>query len=71
VGPRAVLDVVKKRKIHSPRRESNPRTPIVQAVAQRRLGGRKENKAGKNEQEMKKERKNNEKMIEKIGRHKK
>jgi hypothetical protein len=28
VGPRAVLDVMVKRKIPSPRRESNPRTPI-------------------------------------------
>jgi hypothetical protein len=35
VGPRAVLDAVVKRKIPSPRRESNPTTPIVQAVAQR------------------------------------
>jgi hypothetical protein len=35
VGPRAVLDAVMKRKIPSPRRESNPRTPIVQPVAQR------------------------------------
>jgi hypothetical protein len=35
VGPRAVLDAVVKRKIPSPRRESNPRTPIVQPVAQR------------------------------------
>jgi hypothetical protein len=35
VGPRAVLDAVVKRKIPSPRRESNPRTPIVQSVAQR------------------------------------
>jgi hypothetical protein len=35
VGPRAVLDVVVKRKIPSHRRESNPRTPIVQPVAQR------------------------------------
>jgi hypothetical protein len=33
VGPRAVLDVVVKRKIPSPRRESKPRTPIVQSVA--------------------------------------
>jgi hypothetical protein len=33
-GPRAVLDAVM-RKIPSPRRESNPRTPIVQPVAQR------------------------------------
>jgi hypothetical protein len=35
VDPRAVLDAVVKRKIPSPRRESNPRTPIVQPVAQR------------------------------------
>jgi hypothetical protein len=35
VGPRAVLDAVVKRKIPSPRRESKPRTPIVQPVAQR------------------------------------
>jgi hypothetical protein len=35
VGPRIVLDAVVKRKIPSPRRESNPRTPIVQPVAQR------------------------------------
>jgi hypothetical protein len=35
VGPRAVLDAVVKRKIPSPCRESNPRTPIVQPVAQR------------------------------------
>jgi hypothetical protein len=35
VGPRAVPDAVVKRKIPSPRRESNPRTPIVQPVAQR------------------------------------
>jgi hypothetical protein len=35
VGSRAVLDTVVKRKIPSPRRESNPRTPIVQPVAQR------------------------------------
>jgi hypothetical protein len=34
VGPRAVLDAVVKRKIPSPRREPNPRTPIVQLVAQ-------------------------------------
>jgi hypothetical protein len=34
VGPRAVLDIaVVKRKIPSTRRESNPRTPIVQPVA--------------------------------------
>jgi hypothetical protein len=35
VGPRAFLDAVVKRKIPSPRRESNLRTPIVQPVAQR------------------------------------
>jgi hypothetical protein len=35
VGPRAVLEAVVKRKIPSPRRESNPRTPIVQPVALR------------------------------------
>jgi hypothetical protein len=34
-GPRAVLDAAVKRKIRSPRRESNPRTPIFQPVAQR------------------------------------
>jgi hypothetical protein len=33
VGPRAVLDAVVKRKIPSPCRELNPRTPIVQPVA--------------------------------------
>jgi hypothetical protein len=33
VGPRAVLDAVVKRKIPSPRRESNPKIPIVQPVA--------------------------------------
>jgi hypothetical protein len=32
VGPRAVLDAVVKRKIPSPLRESNPRTPIGQPV---------------------------------------
>jgi hypothetical protein len=32
VGPRAVLEVVVKRKIPSPRRESNRRTPIIQTV---------------------------------------
>jgi hypothetical protein len=35
VGPRDVLDAVVKRIRPSPRRESNPRTPIVQPVAQR------------------------------------
>jgi hypothetical protein len=35
VGPRAVLDTEVKRKIPSPRRESNLRTQIVQPVAQR------------------------------------
>jgi hypothetical protein len=33
VGPRAILDAVVKRKIPSPYRELNPRTPIVQPVA--------------------------------------
>jgi hypothetical protein len=35
VSPRAILDAVVKRKSPSPRRESNPRTPIVQPVGQR------------------------------------
>jgi hypothetical protein len=35
VGPRTVLDAVVKRKIPIPRRKSNPRTPIVQHIAQR------------------------------------
>jgi hypothetical protein len=34
VGFRAVLDAMVKRKIPSPRRESNPTTPIVQPIAQ-------------------------------------
>jgi hypothetical protein len=34
MGPRAGLNTVVKRKIPSPRRESNSRTPIVQPVAQ-------------------------------------
>jgi hypothetical protein len=34
VGSRAILDAVVKREILSPRRESKPRTPIVQPVAQ-------------------------------------
>jgi hypothetical protein len=39
VGPTAVLDIaVVKRKIPSSRRESNPRTPIVQPVAQSLYG---------------------------------
>jgi hypothetical protein len=33
VGPGAVLDAVIKRKIPSPRRDSNPKTRIVQPVA--------------------------------------
>jgi hypothetical protein len=33
VGTRAFLDAVVKRKTPSPRRDSNPRTPIVQPVA--------------------------------------
>jgi hypothetical protein len=32
VGPRAILDVVAKRKISSPLQESNPRTLIVQTI---------------------------------------
>jgi hypothetical protein len=35
VGLLAILEAVVKRKIPNPRRESNPRTPIVQPVAQR------------------------------------
>jgi hypothetical protein len=35
VGPRAGLDMVSKRKIPSPRSESNPNHPIVQPVASR------------------------------------
>jgi hypothetical protein len=35
VGLRAVLDAAVKRKIPSPRRESNPRNPIVHPIAQR------------------------------------
>jgi hypothetical protein len=35
VGLRAVLDAVVKRKILSTRRESNPRTPIIQTVDKR------------------------------------
>jgi hypothetical protein len=34
VGPRAVLDVVVKRKIPSSHQELNPRTLIIQPVAQ-------------------------------------
>jgi hypothetical protein len=33
VGLRAVLDTVVKRRILSPRQESNPRSPIVQPIA--------------------------------------
>jgi hypothetical protein len=32
LGPRAILDAVVKRKIPSPRRESNPRTPLLQPI---------------------------------------
>jgi len=32
VGPRAVPDTVVKRKIPSPRWESNPQTPVVQSL---------------------------------------
>jgi hypothetical protein len=39
VGLRAVLDAVMKRKIPSPRRESYPRTPIVQPVTQHYTDG--------------------------------
>jgi hypothetical protein len=35
VGSRAVLNAVVKRKFPSPRRESNPGTPIAQPVTQR------------------------------------
>jgi hypothetical protein len=35
MDPCFVLDAVMKRKIPSPRRESNPKTPIVKPVAQR------------------------------------
>jgi hypothetical protein len=35
LDPRDVLDAVVKKNIPSPRRESNPRTPIVQPVVQR------------------------------------
>jgi hypothetical protein len=35
LGSRAVLDTVVKRKIPSPLRESNPRTPIVRPAALR------------------------------------
>jgi hypothetical protein len=34
MGPRAALDTEVKRKIPSPRQESNPRTPTVQPIAQ-------------------------------------
>jgi len=37
VGPRAILDAVAKRKTPSPCQESNPRTLIVQPVAQLEL----------------------------------
>jgi hypothetical protein len=35
LDPRAILGAVVKRKIPSPRRESNTRTPIVQPIAER------------------------------------
>jgi hypothetical protein len=35
VGPSAVLDAVVNKKIPSPRRESNPKIPIIQPAAQR------------------------------------
>jgi hypothetical protein len=35
MSPRAILDAVLKRKIPNPCQESNPRTPIIQSVAQR------------------------------------
>jgi hypothetical protein len=38
VGPRAILDVVVRKKIPGPCRESKPRTPIFQSVAQRYTG---------------------------------
>jgi hypothetical protein len=38
VWARAVLDAVVKRKIPSPRRESNPRTPMIQFIAQSYTG---------------------------------
>jgi hypothetical protein len=34
VGPRAILDMMVKRKFPAPHQESNPRMPIVQPVAQ-------------------------------------
>jgi hypothetical protein len=34
VGPRAILDMVVKRKIPGPYQESNPTTPIIQPIAQ-------------------------------------
>jgi hypothetical protein len=40
VGPRAILDTVLKRKFPTPRRESNPRTPIVQTVDKDQKSGR-------------------------------
>jgi hypothetical protein len=39
VGPRDVLDAVVKRKIPSPRRESNPRSPIVVGMRELDLSG--------------------------------
>jgi hypothetical protein len=34
IGPRAILDAVVKRKIPSPHTKSNPRTLIIQSIAQ-------------------------------------
>jgi hypothetical protein len=45
VGPRAVLDAVVKRKIPSLRRESNPRTPIIQATATNKYSIHEESKS--------------------------
>jgi hypothetical protein len=57
VGPRAVLDAVTKRKIPSPRRESNPRTPITQPVVQRYTDDEDDNKNDNNNNNKKKKKK--------------
>jgi hypothetical protein len=41
------MDAVEKKKIPSPRRESNPRTPIVQPVANRKREREKQNERGR------------------------